>query len=488
MNKKLLAKIAQSEIEQRNNEVIPDILKECLPYQLEFIKDPSKRKVVCSTRRSAKTFCGAIYMVDTALKIQNAKIVYLTLTNESAKRIIWSSIIETICIKYNIKAELNSKNEIKFNNGSIIYLVGLDATPKQKNRLRGNAFDLCIIDEAQDFTQDLKDIYQGVLQMTLAQTNATCCIFGTPGNQMGYHYFWLINKPDSKETEWKKYFFDWRNNTSIDPKSNRKVCDTIQEEINKDLERNPLIALTEQYRREVLGEWVIETDARVYKSTEKNYIKKLPDDFLNNASFILSCDLGYHDATAFVVSAYNKRYSNNMYVLESSKHNELTITAVANLIKEYRKRYTFKSIIVDAANTQAVEEMRQIHNLPLIAAEKLGKEAHITLLNSDFITQNVFILEDLNQHLIDELSTLIWDQRALLLGRHKEDATKQNHLTDALLYAHHGSRHYWYKPKPEVVHIEEAVVREIEKQCGISDKPKMKYMKKAFWLEDDDAI
>ena len=92
------------------------------------------------------------------------------------------------------------------------------------------------------------------------------------------------------------------------------------------------------------------------------------------------------------------------------------------------------------------------------------------------------------EHLIDELSTLIWDQRALLLGRHKEDATKQNHLTDALLYAHHGSRHYWYKPKPEVVHIEEAVVREIEKQCGISDKPKMKYMKKDFWLEDDDAI
>jgi len=56
---------------------------------------------------------------------------------------------------------------------------------------------------------------------------------GTPGDAQGSHYWWLVNKPDTLETEWKRYFFDWRNNTSIEPTTGKRVCDSVQEECER---------------------------------------------------------------------------------------------------------------------------------------------------------------------------------------------------------------------------------------------------------------
>lgn len=491
MNPELLKRLAQQELQARESPP-PDVLQECLPHQLNFIKDPSRRKVVLGTRRSAKSFMLALYLISAALKTPKGKFIYMALTNESARRTMWSDIFETIFTKYNIQADLNSKLEIHFSNGAVIYLRGLDATPHQMNKLRGQKFDLACIDECQDFTQDLRQIIKGVLQMTLAQSQATLVLAGTPGNQLGNHYFWQIHKPESEETEWNKFFFEWKDNTSIDPKSNMRVCDAIQQEVDEEIKRNPLIVNTPTFQQEILGKWVIQTDARVYRSDHTNYIHEIPIAFYVDAVYILSTDLGYVDATAYTVSAYNKKFNNKMYVIESFKKTKQTITDVAKEIKRLQEKYKeiggFKQIVIDAANLQAVEEMRKIHHLPLTAAEKAGKQAHIALLNSDLITKNVAILKHANLELIEELETLIWDQKALIKGKHKESATKDNHLTDSLLYAHHASRHYWFKPaNVPVTDVDELYDQHIDEVVGIKPKNQMKLLKKPFWQEDDNG-
>src|SRR5208283_2320093 len=124
---------------------------------------------------------------------------------------------------------------------------------------------------------------------------------GTPGNKQGLHYWFRVNKPDTDLTQWKLFHFDWRNNTTVEPKSGMRVCDAIKAEIDKDINKNPLIVLTPSWRQEVEGEWVIETDAKVYKSTNKNFIDRLPDGIAKGCTYILSMDLGYYDATAFVI-------------------------------------------------------------------------------------------------------------------------------------------------------------------------------------------
>jgi len=482
MNKRLQEKIAHQELQRRQNEIIVNVLESCLPYQLEFIMDPHKRKAVCGTRRAAKSFMLALYLINQAITVPKSKCIYMGLTNESCKQIMWSDIVEVIFDKYKIKAECNSKYEIEFDNGSVIFLRGLDATPHQMSRLRGNKFDIAVIDEIQDFTQDIEALIDGVLKMSLAQTGATLCLGGTPGNHLGKHYWWQVNKPDTKLTQWKLFHFKWQDNTSIEPKNGLRVCDAIRIEIEKDIEINPQIINTPKYRQEVLGEWVVDTDARVYKSSQHNYIKTLPPNFANNAIYNLQMDLGFEDGTPFVITAYNRRLNNKLYVLESKKLKGLTISQINDEINKLKLRFKFQHMFIDAGaqGKTIVETLKREYNQPLEAAEKLGKEGHIALLNSDLILGNIQIIESENQDLIHEMETLIWDRKQLEEGNYKENQSMENDLCDALLYGHHASRHYWFRaPEPEIP-VDEKVLQDIEKQLGMN-KTKMKRLTKPFW-------
>lgn len=440
MNQQLAAKLMQKELKKRSAPPI-NVLVECFSQQLAFIKDPSKRKKLCLTRRSGKSTTVGLYMVNEALSNPRSKYVYVGLTKETAKQTMWMDIFENVILKYNVPAQLIGL-QIKFANGSIIQLTGADATYKEKNKLRGQKYRIAVVDECQSFTQDLREMVESVILPTLADQDGTLCMIGTPGNEMGLHYWWQLNDPKNQPKDWKDFHWTWQDNPF--------VKEAVEKQLKERLEKDPLLVNTTSFRQEWLGEWVIEDSARVYKSDKNiNYINQVPYGLLNKGVvYILSIDLGYVDATAFVVSAYNQSFDNRMYVLESNKYSELHISGVAEKIKEYQKRFAFRTMVVDAANKQAVEEMRLIHGLPLWAAEKAGKEGHIALLNSDFQTARVLIVKDTNQELIKELENLIWNQRALLLGKHREDSRKENHLTDALLYGHHNSRHYWFEAKP----------------------------------------
>lgn len=439
MNEALTNKLLARELQKRQAPV-PNILSECFPEQLAFIKDPAKRKKACLTRRSGKSTTAGIYLIQLALDHPRSKSVYVGLTKDTAKKVMWTDIFETIILKHKIPAKLVGL-QIRFSNGSIIQLTGADATYKEKDKLRGEKNIIAVIDECQSFTQDLETLVNSVILPTLTDLDGTLCMIGTPGNQMGLHYWWQINDPKAEGNIWQDFHWTWRQNPH--------VKDNIEKYLEELIAANPLIETTTGFKQEWLGQWVIEESARVYQSTRAlNYISSLPSSLLDShAVHLLSVDLGYTDASAFVVSCYNQNFNDKMYVLESSKIPKLTISGVAEKIKDYQKRYNFRLMVVDAANRQAVEEMRLIHALPLWAADKAGKEAHISILNSDFKTANVLILAPTNPELIKELESLIWDQRAILQGKHKEDPRKENHLTDALLYGHHASRHYWYQPK-----------------------------------------
>jgi len=372
------------------------------------------------------------------------------LTNESCKQIMWSDILEVIFDKYHIQAECSSKYEINFSNGSTIFLRGLDATPHQMNRLRGQKFDIAVIDEAQDFTQDIDNLIDGVLKMSLAQTGATICMGGTPGNKLGDHYWYRIWQPNSKLIQWTQFRFDWKNNTSIEPKTGRRVCDAIKDEIDKDVKRDPLIINTPKFRQEVLGEWVINDNVKVYQVSPLNYINQLPPELTSKETrYILSMDLGWNDGTTFVISAYNPRFNNVLYIIRSFKKIEITISEIATIVKNLNQQYHFINMVIDAGaqGKQITEELKRIHHLPLVAAKKYGKEGHIGIMNSDFITQNIKIYSADNIELIKELETLIWDEQLLKQGKYIEDQSMHNDLCDALQYGHVFSRHYWFHPQ-----------------------------------------
>lgn len=474
MNAALLAKVAERELRRRVEYRPPDVLRECFPEQVDFITSAAKKKILCLTRRAGKTTAAIIYLMLMALTTPREKLIYINLTKDAAKSTAWF-IFEDAIIKYGIRAVLVGY-EIRLSNGSIIYLTGGDATPREMEKLRGKKYALAVVDECQSFTQDLRALINKVLGPTLADANATICLCGTAGNQMGDHYWWQLNRPSSDDARgWT--FFRWR------WQDNAHARDNVQRFVDDLVAANPLVVQAPWFRQEYLGEWVIESDARVYRSGPENYVDAPPASFFaaRGWTFNLSIDLGYVDATAFVESAFNQYVSTDLWILSSMKRPGMTITAVAQEIKLRRAARAYSQIIVDAANLQAVEEMRQIHHLPLVAAEKAGKAAHIAILNSDLTTQNVKIIRAANHELLKELDTLIWDPKAFARGEHHEDPRKDNHLTDALLYGHHASRHYWSKLAPLEKPIEMRIEEEIEAQFA---RPKGRALKRS-WLEDE---
>jgi hypothetical protein len=427
----------------------------------------------------------ALYLIHGALTIPRGTFAYYSLTNETAEQIMWKDILEVIITKYRLGIQLNSKHEMHFDNGSIIYLAGLDATPKQKHKLRGQKYNIAAIDECQDFQQDLYEVIHGVLKMGLAQTEGTLCMAGTPGDAQGSHYWWLVNKPDTLETEWKRYFFDWRNNTSIEPTTGKRVCDSVQEECERDIDRNPLIINTPDWQKEVEGKWVTATSARVYCYESVNATSlPLPLEFKTNAHYHLGFDIGFNpDPSAFIISAHNTKYDDKWRIIKSFKRTNMLTADIANEIKKLDAIYHFDSIVADAGalGKQIVADLNCTYGLRIEAADKAGKLGHINMINSDFITQDIIICEQDNRELIKEMLELIWDRAELLKdkgGKRIEDNRFDNHICDAMLYSYLHSRHHWWRaPKPKMT-IEEANQKQRDdfvKQMISHNKPKNEF-------------
>src|ERR1700689_66749 len=140
---RLLKNMMKEALQIKEEDKAPDVLQECLPHQLAFIEDSSRYKVLEGTRRSSKSWALALYIISKALSTNNGKFIYFGLTNDSAKDVMWTGPLNSIFSKYKLDKSIKyskANNELTFSNGSIIYLRGLDATEKQANRSRGNAY------------------------------------------------------------------------------------------------------------------------------------------------------------------------------------------------------------------------------------------------------------------------------------------------------------------------------------------------------------
>jgi hypothetical protein len=216
----------------------------------------------------------------------------------------------------------------------------------------------------------------------------------------------------------------------------------MQEHVSR-LLSNPRISAEAWFRTEYENEWVLDSSQLVYRYTPANNIEQ--PTYQKSPKYVLGIDLGFNDETTFVVTQYDPTSSPTLFILSSFGKQHLTVSAVADEISILRNQYAFSTIVCDCANKQMVEELRQRRSIPLTAADKLGKVAHIQSLNSDFVANTVRIVPRTNQRLIHQLQSLIWDRKALEQGKQIEDPKCKNDLTDALLYAHHYSRHYLHK-------------------------------------------
>lgn len=415
----------------------PQWLDPKFPKQNEFINSKATLKAVQCTRRAGKSYGAGLYAFKEAYENIGVSIVIIGLTRDSVKRIFFKDILKEIDKKFDLKTSFNASDlTATLPNGSIIYLLGVDANPDDMNKLLGQKNKLVIIDEAGFFRQDLKKLVFEILKPSVADYNGTIALISTTSSLLKTLYYEITN---GLAGGWE--IFKW---TAYD---NPHMAKKWDKEVKFLVKHNPGIELTPMFKRMYLNQWYVDVDSLIYKYTKANTATTLPTRHKWN--YILGIDLGWEDATALVVCAYST-HSPNLYVVETFKKSKMDITDVANKIKALDKLYAFDTMVVDNASKQSVEEIKKRHNLPLIPADKSTKRDFIELLNSDLLTNRIKVLPEA-MGLPVEWDSLIWDEKAKAKGKYAEHPSCPNHLSDAFLYAWRWCYQYSSRPKPETV-------------------------------------
>jgi hypothetical protein len=458
-----------------------------IPWQKQFILDPSVRKALFGERRGGKTNAMGLAAIEQGLRVPNCQVLYIGLNQKSCKRTMYDEVLANYLRWYHLPAKLVGNDEMRFDNGSIIYLIGLDATKKEKEKVRGTKASLILIDEMQSYQQSTQVIINDILGPAIADTKAKMIIGGTAGNALGKNYWYEITQHNTKadpigpskiHPEWKVYRCSWEANTAIDEETQRPVCDNVREYLQELREAHPGIEQTNGYKQEWNADWIVEKTILMFSQFHAGNLLSSPEcteldtgkhilspspQFLQSAIYILGIDYGFIDHTAFVICAYNLKYSNKLYVIESFSQPNMLIPAVAAKMKELDDRYHFSYMVGDSSDLQQFETLKQTYGFPqLQKADRPHKLAHLRTLNGDLQMRAVIFLPG-NDNLINELSHAVWDETAFKEGKYTEKEGQPLDNCDAFLYAHTASRHLWYhapKPKPsEADHFTQSILK-----------------------------
>ena len=424
----------------------PDIMKDAFPLQRRFIEDPVRMKTLFCTRRAAKTYTAGLYLIKTALEKRNTSSIYIGLTRDQSKRLVWNDVLKDIIKKYSLQVKYNETElTITFENGSIIYIVGVDDSESERDKLLGKKYALAVIDEAASYSIDLQELVYKVLKPAMADLGGTIVMCGTPDNRKEGIFFDLtkdvpVSPPQMRDIAgWR--VFSW--STFDNPFMKEQWATTI-----RDLKAaDPFVEEQPWWKQHYEGKWVIESTNKMYRydPTRNDWSGELPDYGFKNWNYVLGIDLGFNDATALVLMAYHE-HDQYTYIIQSEKWRQLTISDTADKIRDWMALYPINYFIVDGANKQAVEEIVRHHQLPLTPAQKTDKASFIRIMNSDFISGKIKVDPSKNIVLAQEYDKAVWNKKALERGLYKEDLSFHGDCTDAALYAYRFTYAYTHTP------------------------------------------
>lgn len=465
--------------------------------QRDLLTDPHRRKAALCPRRAGKSYVAMSYAFDVCLRKPNAKVAIINVSLKVGRRNYWDEIIPTLIHQFGIPCK-PFQNELRLvlKNGSMIYILGADKRDAIED-IRGTQFDLAIVDECKSYpTFILKELIDEVLGKTLADRKGTMLLIGTPGSMFQGPFFEAtypghvtktgtgsrakerLTSRSSAEPErfwlehpnlrplWSRHSWLVTDNVSmVEPDgTNRLWNEAMQEKEDKGWADDEPIFL-----RESLGQWVVGTDAFVYAyanlgGSDPERVHWTPDYVNGNQwglvpatddwRYLLGVDLGYEDAFALVVGAYNK-HDNKLYHVWEDQETHLDVIDCANRICKAIERFgRFDAIVIDsgALGKQISETFRRRYPIPAKDAEKARKFEFIEFMNADFRAGRVKVLP--KSGLAMQLSTLQLDlgsgkkkEELARTERLRENRTQANHLCDAWLYLWRYSYHYYRRDR-----------------------------------------
>lgn len=408
--------------------------------QLKFVLDPRPFKVAVCSRRSGKTIACAADLVDTAKNTPDVTCLYITLSRNNAKRIIWPEL-KKIHAKYGLKAAFDEVElSMTFPNGSVIYCSGAKDS-SEIEKFRGLALKKVYIDECQSFRSHLKELIDDVLVPALMDHDGSLILIGTPG-PVPAGYFAEVSgaskrtlskddqeNEDLEDANWVRYGWTFFDNPHIALKSKK----THEQVLNRALKMRGVTATDPSIQREFFGMWVMDSNSLWIKYDNKlNHFDKLPEGLKWN--YLLGIDLGFNDADALAVLAWSEG-SDTIYLVEELVSAKQDMTDLVHQINRIQKTYDISKMVIDEGGLgkKMAEEMRRRHQIPVQPADKARKQENVTFLN-DALRTGRFKASGNSRFAQDSMLVEIdWDKSTP--DRIKVSDKYHSDIIDAVLYA-----------------------------------------------------
>lgn len=468
-----------------------NVLRDAFIEQELYVTDPSPLKFLFCTRRAAKSYSFGLECFHDGRNWPKGNYLFLGLTREEAKRIFWKDVLKEIDAKYGLATKFNEATlTATLAGGATIYIGAADANEQEWRKLLGQKYRRVFVDEAQDWKLDLRELVYSTLKPATVDHQGSITLAGTPGRaRVGIFYELTKNskagmlKP-SGVPGWKGHSWTTSSNTGLMP-NGKRMSELWAAEIEEMKRTHPRIEETPAFRRNYLGEWVIEDDVLVYRynPAKNDFDGTLPVYPRGSWHKVLGVDLGYNDPSAFTRMVYHD-FDPVLYVTASHKRPGMDISAVAAEIKSLSAvEGPFEVVVIDGSNKQAVMEMQNRHGLDLYPADKTGKPDFIELMNAEFIMEKVKVDPVRCASLVDEWQGLVWNDKT---SKREEHPACPNHATDSALY---GWRYcYGYMSKPLPVKVPEGTHEWYEAEQKRMFEQMQKVMEKEKQSHDNDTF
>lgn len=399
--------------------------------QNAFVQDTGRYIAAQCSRRAGKSNGLALRYFRTMEAYPKSTSLYVGLTQESAREIMWS-VFKDMNDKFQLGCQFNeSRLVMKHPNGAQVKLVGADRKDFIK-KLRGKKHPAIGIDEAQDMTT-LESLVNDILTPCIADyADGWLALTGTPGPVPQGYFFDVTQKG--------KFGYSVHKWTLIDnpymPNPQAFIDDMCaKREWTRD---NPTL------RREWLNEWVLDANSLWVRYNQNiNDFNELPKE--HKWQYILGVDIGHRDADAVAVVAWAET-SPVTYLVEEQLATKQGISALVTMIETLQKKYNAYKIVMDEGGLgkKIAEDIRQRFAVPLQAADKAHKQDNVEFLN-DALRLGKFKAKASSRFALDSyLVQIDWDKSSptrIVLKK-----TPHSDIIDSVLYAFRESYAYTHTP------------------------------------------
>lgn len=403
--------------------------------QNTFVMDESRYLVAQCSRRAGKSNALALRFFRTMEKHPKTDSLYVGITQESARDIMWP-VFKEMNDKYQLGCKFNDQRLVmKHPNGASVKLVGADRKDFLK-KLRGKKHPGVAIDEAQDLTT-LQPLVDDVLTACIADyADGWLALTGTPGPVPTGYFFDITQKG--------KYGYSLHKWTLLD---NPYMPDPAAFIVDLCLKRewpddHPTL------RREWKNEWVLDPGSLwINYSAKINDFNTIPLEISTKLNYIMGVDIGFNDADAIAIVGWSE-HSPVTYLMEEKLTRKQGLTELVEQIQQMQKKYDVSKIVIDEGGLgkKLAEEVRRRHGIPVEPADKARKQENVELLN-DALRTGKFKAKAQSQFALDSyLVQIDWDKstpnRIVIKKKPHSD------IIDAVLYAFKES--YAYSHQAEV--------------------------------------